>query len=130
MANIEKILVPDIGDFDSVDVVEVLVGTGDTVAVDDSLISLESDKATMDVPSPKAGVVQDVKIKAGDQVAEGDLILTLEVVEEVFAAYEVMPFGLCLEEFTEFAVDQFRRRLVRVEKARGQTLEEVVHQAD
>lgn len=54
----------------------------------------------------------------------------LEVVEEVFAAYEVMPFGLCLEEFTEFAVDQFRRRLVRVEKARGQTLEEVVHQAD
>ncbi len=91
MANIEKILVPDIGDFDSVDVVEVLVGTGDTVAVDDSLISLESDKATMDVPSPKAGVVQDVKIKAGDQVAEGDLILTLEVVEEAAEPAESEP---------------------------------------
>jgi len=79
---LSPILVPDIGDLDEVDVVEVLVATGDTVAKDDSLITLESDKATMDVPSPQTGVVRDVKVKAGDAVQEGDLILTLEVDEE------------------------------------------------
>jgi pyruvate dehydrogenase E2 component (dihydrolipoamide acetyltransferase) len=76
---IEKILVPDIGDFDDVDVVEVLVTAGDTVAVEDPLITLESDKATMDVPSPQAGKVIEVKVKTGDKVGEGAVILILEV---------------------------------------------------
>ncbi len=79
MAEPQPILVPDIGDLDKVDVVEVLVAAGDTVAPDDSLITLESDKATMDVPSTHGGVVREVKVKAGDAVSEGDLILTLEV---------------------------------------------------
>ncbi|MEZ5331698.1 MAG: dihydrolipoyllysine-residue acetyltransferase [Thermoanaerobaculia bacterium] len=78
MGEIEKVTVPDIGDFDAVDVIEVLVAAGDEVAVEDSLITLESDKATMDVPSPAAGRVREMKVKAGDKVAQGDLILTLE----------------------------------------------------
>jgi pyruvate dehydrogenase E2 component (dihydrolipoamide acetyltransferase) len=76
---VEKVTVPDIGDFDTVDVVEVLVTGGDTVAVEDPLITLESDKATMDVPSPLAGKVVDVKVRAGDKVASGAVILTLAV---------------------------------------------------
>jgi len=75
----EEIQVPDIGDFDEVDVVEVLVQAGDRVEAEDPLITLESDKATMDVPAPKAGKVIDLKVKAGDKVGQGAVILTLEV---------------------------------------------------
>ena len=73
-----RVVVPDIGDFDSVDVVEVLVGIGDEVAVDQSLITLESDKASMEVPSPSAGSVVEIAVELGGQVGEGDLILTIE----------------------------------------------------
>ena len=73
-----RVVVPDIGDFDSVDVVEVLVGIGDEVAVDQSLITLESDKASMEVPSPSAGRVVEIAVELGGQVGEGDLILTIE----------------------------------------------------
>src|SRR5947199_4390745 len=69
--------VPDIGDFKDVPIIEVHVKAGDTVKAEDSLITLESDKATMDVPSPAAGNVAEVKVKVGDKVAEGTLILTL-----------------------------------------------------
>ena len=75
----EQVKVPDLGDVDKVDVVEVLVANGDVVEVDSPLITLESDKASMDVPSPLAGKVAEIQVKAGDQVAEGDLVLTLEV---------------------------------------------------
>ncbi|MEO5763790.1 MAG: dihydrolipoyllysine-residue acetyltransferase [Casimicrobiaceae bacterium] len=70
--------VPDIGDFKDIPVIEVLVKPGDTVKAEDALVTLESDKATMDVPSPAAGVVKDVKVKAGDKVSEGSALLTLE----------------------------------------------------
>ncbi len=79
VASNEEILVPDIGDFDAVDVIEVLVAAGDTVAEDESLITLESDKASMDIPSPKAGVVKLVQVVVGDKVSEGSKILTLEI---------------------------------------------------
>jgi pyruvate dehydrogenase E2 component (dihydrolipoamide acetyltransferase) len=78
---VETIKVPDIGDSEEVDVVEVLVTGGDTVAVEDPLVTLESDKATMDVPSPLAGKVVDVKVRAGDKVTTGAVILTLAVDE-------------------------------------------------
>jgi len=78
MSQIIEVQVPDIGNFDSVDVIEVHIKPGDTVGVDDSLITLESDKASMDIPSTHAGTVKDVKIKVGDKVAKGALILTLE----------------------------------------------------
>ena len=83
---IKDVLVPDIGNFDSVDVIEVLVQPGDTIAKDDSLITLESDKASMDIPAPFAGTVKEVKIKVGDKVAQGTLILTLDAEENAAAA--------------------------------------------
>ncbi len=77
--SVQEVRVPDIGDFDSVEIIEVLVAVGDEIAADDSLISLESDKATMEIPSPAAGVVKELKVAVGDKVAEGALILMLEV---------------------------------------------------
>jgi dihydrolipoamide dehydrogenase len=73
-----EVLVPDIGNFDSVDVIEVLVKAGDTIAKEDSLITVESDKASMDIPSSQAGVVKEIKVKVGDKVAKGSLMLVLE----------------------------------------------------
>ena len=81
MANLVEVKVPDIGDFKDVPVIEVLVKPGDAVKVEDALITLESDKATMDVPSPGAGVVQEIKVKVGDKVSEGALILMLDAQE-------------------------------------------------
>ena len=76
---VQEILVPDIGNFDSVDVIEVLVKPGDSLAKDDSIITVESDKASMDIPAPIAGVVKEVKIKVGDKASQGTLMLTMEV---------------------------------------------------
>ena len=76
--SIVEIKVPDIGGAENVDVIAVEVKAGDTIAVDDTLITLETDKATMDVPADAAGVVKEVKIKVGDKVSEGSLILTVE----------------------------------------------------
>lgn len=77
---IESVLVPDLSGATDVDVIEVLVKEGDTIAEGDSLIALETDKASMEVPAPKGGVVKSMKIKEGDKVNEGDLLLELEVV--------------------------------------------------
>lgn len=74
----KNVLVPDIGDFKEVEVIEILVKPGDTVAKEQSLVSLESDKATMEIPSPEAGVVKELKIKVGDKVSEGSVLLTME----------------------------------------------------
>jgi dihydrolipoamide dehydrogenase len=73
-----EVKVPDIGDFKEVEVIEVLVKPGDTIAKEQSLVTLESDKATMEIPSPDAGVVQELRIKVGDKVSKGSTILTLE----------------------------------------------------
>ncbi len=78
MSQTIEVKVPDIGNFKDIPVIEVMVKAGDTVAVEQSLITLETDKATMDVPSPAAGVVKAMKVKAGDKVSEGSVILTLE----------------------------------------------------
>ena len=73
-----EIKVPDIGDFKEVEVIEILVKVGDTVKAEQSLITVESDKASMEIPSSHAGVVKELKIKLGDKVAEGSLVLMLE----------------------------------------------------
>ena len=78
MANIVEVKVPDIGDFKDVPVIELLVKVGDTVKAEDSLVTLESDKATMDVPSPVSGVVTEIKLKIGDKVAEGSLVALID----------------------------------------------------
>ncbi len=77
MAAVTEVRVPDIGDFSDVPVIEVLVSAGDTVAVEDPVIVLESDKASMEVPSPVAGTVDAVSVSVGDEVSQGDLILTV-----------------------------------------------------
>ncbi len=77
MSTIE-VKVPDIGDFTDVPVIEVFVKPGDAVKAEDSLVTLESDKATMDVPSPVAGTVKEVRVKVGDKLREGSVVLTLE----------------------------------------------------
>ncbi|MBL3527982.1 MAG: dihydrolipoyl dehydrogenase [gamma proteobacterium endosymbiont of Lamellibrachia anaximandri] len=79
MSNIVEITLPDIGDFDQVDIIEVLVSSGDRVEAEDSLITLESDKATMDIPSPHVGVVKEIRVKAGEKISQGAPILTLEL---------------------------------------------------
>ena len=77
MASIE-VKVPDIGDFDEVAVIELLVKPGDTVKAEQSLITVESDKASMEIPSSAAGVVKELKVKLGDKVKQGSVVLTLE----------------------------------------------------
>jgi pyruvate dehydrogenase E2 component (dihydrolipoamide acetyltransferase) len=84
----KEVLVPDIGNFDSVDVIEVHIKPGDTVNQDDSLITLESDKASMDIPSPFSGTVKEVKIKVGDKVAQGALIAMVEASDGAAAPVE------------------------------------------
>ena len=78
MANLIEVKVPDIGDFTNIPVIEILVKSGDTVKKEDSLVSLESDKATMEVPSPHAGVVKELKVKLGDKVSMGSVLMLLE----------------------------------------------------
>src|SRR3990167_4190221 len=73
------IQVPDIGDFDEVGVIELLVKPGDTVKAEQSLITVESDKASMEIPSSHAGVVKDLRVQVGDKVKQGSVVLTLEV---------------------------------------------------
>jgi dihydrolipoamide dehydrogenase len=79
--SIVEIKVPDIGDFKEVEVIELLVKPGDTIKVDQSLITVESDKASMEIPSSQAGVVKELKVKIGDKVAEGSLLLLLDVTQ-------------------------------------------------
>src|SRR3546814_2124597 len=86
MRNTIEINVPDIGDFGEVEVIEVLVAEGDTVDVEQSLITVESDKASMEIPSSGAGVVKSLKTRVGDKVKEGSLILVLETQQEAAPA--------------------------------------------
>ena len=86
MSNLIEVKVPNIGDFADVEVIEVLVGPGDTIAAEDSLISVESDKATMEIPAPQGGVVKELLVNVGDNVSEGSPILMLEADESTQSA--------------------------------------------
>jgi len=86
VATIKQVQVPDIGNFKEVEIIEVAVKAGDTVKAEDTLVTLETDKATMDVPSPVSGVVKELRIKVGDKVSEGGLIALIEVSGEVAAS--------------------------------------------
>ncbi len=120
MSTIE-IKVPDIGDFKDVPVIEIFVKAGDLVKADDSLITLESDKATMDVPSPAAGTVKELKVKLGDKLAEGSVVLLLETAEAgtvVPAAPSTAPArGACARRRTRST--RARRRGTGARSSRG-----------
>src|SRR6478736_8887980 len=81
MAQVSEVKVPDIGNYTNVPVIEVLVKPGDTVAKDQGLVTLESDKATMEVPSPVAGVVKELKVKLNDEVSEGTVVALIEAAD-------------------------------------------------
>ena len=87
MSKLIEVKIPDIGDFKNIPVIEVLVKPGDTVNKEDSLVTLESDKATMDIPAPAAGVVKTMSLKPGDKVSKGTLIQTLEESSAAAAAH-------------------------------------------
>ena len=82
MAELKTIHLPDVGDFDEIEIIEVLVGPGDEIQAEDSIIVLESDKATMEIPSPYAGKVKALKVKVGDRISEGTEIATIEATGE------------------------------------------------
>ncbi|WP_036300032.1 dihydrolipoyllysine-residue acetyltransferase [Methylotenera sp. L2L1] len=104
---VQDIFVPDIGNFDSVDVIEVLIKAGDVIAKDDSLITVESDKASMDIPAPFAGVVKEVKIKVGDKAAQGTLLMTMDVTETVVApVVETKSVAVAVEEAPKVAIPE------------------------
>ncbi len=86
MATVEDILVPDIGDFAGVEVIEILVKPGDRIEAEQSLLTLESDKATMEIPAPRGGMVKEIKVQIGDKIAAGDPILSLEAADTPTAA--------------------------------------------
>ena len=91
MSTEREILLPDIGDFDSVEVIDIAVKPGDKVDIEDTLITLESDKATMDIPSPAAGIVKEIMVSVGDQVNEKALILILTESGDVEKSGKVLP---------------------------------------
>lgn len=91
MAEIKQVLVPDIGNYKDVSIIEVMVKVGDTIKAEDNLVTLETDKAAMDVPSPYAGVIKEMKVKVGDKVSQGSLILLLESSDAVSAPQTSKP---------------------------------------
>ena len=78
MTQLKNIILPDIGDFDSVEVIEIMVSPGDEIKKEDSLITVESDKASMEIPSESEGIVKEIKVKVGDKISQGSTVLILE----------------------------------------------------
>ena len=91
MTDLKEALVPDIGDFTGIPVIEILVAVGDTVARDQGLVTLESDKATMEVPAPFAGVVRELKVKLGDNLSEGSVVALIEAADAAAAPASAAP---------------------------------------
>ncbi|PWQ94932.1 dihydrolipoyllysine-residue acetyltransferase [Leucothrix pacifica] len=91
MMSVKNIIVPDIGDFDEVEIIELLVSVGDRIEAEDSLITVESDKASMEIPSSDSGVVKEIAVNIGDKIAEGSVILTIEADADAPAAEAPVP---------------------------------------
>ena len=123
-----EVKVPDIGDFDTVPVIELYVKVGDSIQVDESICTLESDKATMDVPSSTAGVVREVLVQVGDKVGEGAVLIKVEATgAAVGAAPAASPFQALPPEAI---AGPHRRRGARASGAQGSsTVEPVVLRA-
>ena len=118
MIEIKQVLIPDIGDFKDVPVIEVLVKAGDQVKSEDPLVSLESDKATIEIPAPFAGVIKEVNVKPGDKVSEGALVLSIEITDEAENTVTEAPAALEATEISdEVVVDPKKAVVERIEKA-------------
>ena len=118
--SLQEVLVPDIGNFESVDVIEILVKAGDVIAKDDSLMTVESDKASMDIPAPFGGTVKEVKTRVGDKIAQGHLILTLEAIEAAISSTTASPAANIhavsghAPIMTEKSLQQKRQKLIQL----------------
>ncbi|MES9845147.1 MAG: dihydrolipoyl dehydrogenase [Candidatus Sedimenticola sp. PURPLELP] len=112
MSNLIEVTLPDIGDFEQVDIIEVLVAPGDTLEVEDSMITLESDKATMSIPSPHAGKVVEVSVKVGGKISQGGTILKLELAEGESADVKHEPSAAPVSEAVKGAADMHAEVLV------------------
>ncbi|MBX9895241.1 MAG: dihydrolipoyllysine-residue acetyltransferase [Nitrosomonas sp.] len=104
MAEIKKVLIPDIGDFKDVPVIDILVKPGDAVSVEDSLVTLESDKATIEIPSPYAGVIKEIFVKAGDKTSEGNAILAIEIAGDTQTETAGQPEASAISVQTDIAL--------------------------
>ena len=91
VAELKIINLPDIGDFEEIEVIEVLVAAGDAIAPEDSIIVLESDKSTMEIPSPFGGIVKSISVQVGDRISEGSEIAKVEVSESVEMRNQLLP---------------------------------------
>mgnify|MGYP003335004598 CR=1 FL=1 len=118
MSQIIEIKVPDIGDYKDVPVIEVLVKAGDKVEKEQSIVVLESDKATMDVPSSHAGVVKDVKVKVGDTLSEGSVVITLEEALEIYSKPKERRRGVAKPPLKDFGVDPVTGKHILVKDGR------------
>ncbi|MEW8586450.1 MAG: FAD-dependent oxidoreductase, partial [Candidatus Thiodiazotropha sp.] len=105
MTGIVEVTLPDIGDFEQVDIIEILVAPGDRIEAEDSIITLESDKATMDIPSPNAGVVKELQVKVGDKISMGEKILKLELSQGSSAEDKPSPTKAPVSEAVRGSVD-------------------------
>ncbi|MCM8855520.1 MAG: dihydrolipoyl dehydrogenase [Candidatus Thiodiazotropha sp.] len=106
MSGIVEVTLPDIGDFEQVDIIEILVAPGDMVEAEDSIITLESDKATMDIPSPHAGVVKALQVKVGDRISKGAPILKLELAKAASAVEKPSPTKAPVSEAVKGSADK------------------------
>ncbi|MCU7877876.1 MAG: dihydrolipoyl dehydrogenase [Candidatus Thiodiazotropha sp. (ex Lucinoma borealis)] len=106
MSGIVEVTLPDIGDFEQVDIIEILVAPGDMVEAEDSIITLESDKATMDIPSPHAGVVKALQVKVGDRISMGAPILKLELAKGASAVEKPSPTKAPVSEAVKGSADK------------------------
>jgi dihydrolipoamide dehydrogenase len=106
MSKIVEVTLPDIGDFEQVDIIEILVAVGDRVEPEDSIITLESDKATMDIPSPHAGVVKELLVKAGEKISQGGAILKLELAQGASADEAPAPTKAPVSEAVKGVADK------------------------
>ena len=120
----KNVELPDIGDFDAVDIIEVLVKIGDTVNENDSIITLETDKATMEIPAPFSGKVSSLSVKVGDKVAKGDLILILE--SESYQSEDIKEETPSTEEVNQVSEDNFAEKTLTANKSETDHKEEIL----
>ena len=120
----KNVELPDIGDFDAVDIIEVLVKIGDTVNENDSIITLETDKATMEIPAPFSGKVSSLSVKVGDKVAKGDLILILE--SESYKSEDIKEETPSTEEVNQVSEDNVAEKTLTANKSETDHKEEIL----
>ena len=120
----KNVELPDIGDFDAVDIIEVLVKIGDTVNENDSIITLETDKATMEIPAPFSGKVSSLSVKVGDKVAKGDLILILE--SESYQSEDIKEETPSTEEVNQVSEDNVAEKTLTANKSETDHKEEIL----